>query len=91
LAMNSSICPVLESLSLTQCPEWDVYFIMLETRLLGSTSDVPGFKVLHLPSYIPPDLLSITCGVLQGKLPVRPSNFDLSLIGNTEISLDVTM
>ncbi|PVG03952.1 hypothetical protein CPB86DRAFT_694578 [Serendipita vermifera] len=88
LATNTSHCPALEFLSFGQCPEWDIYFIMLESRIINQSRGSTPFKTLELPSNIPPHLLKYVCELLQGRLPIRPSNRELSLMGCMERLFD---
>ncbi|PVG04120.1 hypothetical protein CPB86DRAFT_689696, partial [Serendipita vermifera] len=91
LALHPDFCPSLEELSMSGCPEWDVFFIMLERRLMCSINGSKAFKAITLPNLIPQSIMHYMCEILQGKLPDRPSNFDLSLFGKVELLLDREM
>jgi hypothetical protein len=91
LALDPSKCPALENLTLRQCPEWDIYFIMLENRNLRGSHGAKSFKMLGLPACSPPHLHRHLCDIIKGKVPRRPSNFELSFLGSMEMVLDPTM
>jgi hypothetical protein len=91
LAMDISHCPDLETLSFGHCPEWDIYFIMLESRILNQTRGSKPLKTLGLPSYTPPYLLRYIHEFIQGRLPVRASNLEFSLVGSMDRLLDGKM
>ncbi|PVG04124.1 hypothetical protein CPB86DRAFT_778368 [Serendipita vermifera] len=89
LALYPNFCPALEELSIDECPEWDIFFIMLERRLMWSINGSRALKVVALPAHTPRSLQGFVCEIVQGKLPDRPSNFELSLFGNAELLLDM--
>ncbi|PVG03932.1 hypothetical protein CPB86DRAFT_793289 [Serendipita vermifera] len=91
LALYPDLCPALEVLSIEECPEWDIFFIMLERRILLSANGRTAFKSITLPGYTPRNLLRHICEILQGRLPDRPSNFDLSLLSKADLLLDKTI
>ncbi|PVG04121.1 hypothetical protein CPB86DRAFT_810009 [Serendipita vermifera] len=91
LALYPDFCPTLEELSMKRCPEWDIFFIMLERRLRWSINGSRALKAVALPSYTPRSLLRFISEIVQGKLPDRPSNFELSLFGKVELLLDREM
>ncbi|PVG04122.1 hypothetical protein CPB86DRAFT_202525 [Serendipita vermifera] len=71
-----------------QCPEWDIFFIMLERRLIWSINGTRALKAVILPNYTPNRLLSCISQIVQGKLPSCPSDFSLSLFGKVEVLID---
>ncbi|PVG03939.1 hypothetical protein CPB86DRAFT_869306 [Serendipita vermifera] len=91
LAPHPNLCPALETLSIDEFPEWDIFFIMLERRLLLGAKGATAFKYITLPASSPLNLLHHVCEILQGRLPDRPSNFDLSLLSKTKALLDETI
>jgi hypothetical protein len=91
LALQPALCPALERLDLDQCPEWDIYFILLENRLIQSVNGIKPFASVTLPSYTPRSLCCHISEILQNRLPDRPSNSDLSLFGTFPDFLDERM
>jgi hypothetical protein len=91
LAMNPSRIPVLESLSLGQLPEWDIFFIMLERRNVTKTQGISKLKKIILPSHYPKELFGPIYDLIRGKFATRPSNWDLSFAGNMELWEDITV
>jgi hypothetical protein len=91
LARDPEQLPALEALYLEQYPEWDIYFIMLERRLLWSANGSKAFKSIGLPSCTPQKLLVWACEILQGRLPEREDNLELSVFGDVDVLLDETM
>ncbi|PVG03927.1 hypothetical protein CPB86DRAFT_810460 [Serendipita vermifera] len=89
--MNPTGLPNLKSLYISGYPEWDIYFIMLERRLMWSSQGSVAFETLEVPGFTHRSLLRHICEILQGRLPDRPTNFELSLIGNAELLLDQTI
>ncbi|PVG03940.1 hypothetical protein CPB86DRAFT_869307 [Serendipita vermifera] len=91
LALYPSLCPVLDSLTFDECPDWDIFFIMFEKRLFWSArGTTAAFKSIRLPGYTPRYVLPHICEILQGRLPDRPSNFELSPISKAKTLLDKT-
>ena len=91
LALYPWVCPALHTLSFGLCPEWDILFIMLEGRNLFPQYQVSKFRSITLPVRIPAWLAQHVCGLLRGKRVKRPSNRDISLVGNANIALDPNM
>jgi hypothetical protein len=90
-AMNTSQLPVLESLSLNQLPEWDIFFIMLERRNVTKAQGISKLKNITLPHFYPKELFGPIQDLIRGKFATRPSNRDLSFAGNLELIEDATM
>jgi hypothetical protein len=91
LAMNPSRLPVLESLSLAQLPEWDIFFIMLERRNVTKNQGISRLKKITLPSHYPKELFGPIHELIRGRFATRPSNWDLSFAGNMELLEDITV
>jgi hypothetical protein len=88
LALYPTFCPALEVLYMDQCPEWDIFFIMLERRLAWSINELKPLKSITIPYRTPGNLLRHICDILQGRFSDRPSNFDLSILATLEVILD---
>jgi hypothetical protein len=90
-AMNTTRLPVLESLSLNQLPEWDIFFIMLERRNITKAQGISKLKKITLPDFYPKEIFGPIQDLIRGKFATRPSNRDLSFAGNLELIEDATM
>ncbi|PVF92174.1 hypothetical protein CPB86DRAFT_681094, partial [Serendipita vermifera] len=88
LACHPTSYPSLEGITLGGCPEWDILMIMLERRNLLQEPGIKRITRFRLDSPCSSEILRIINTLLQGKWPHRPSNRDLSLVGNAEIFLD---
>ncbi|CAG8725215.1 11443_t:CDS:1, partial [Acaulospora colombiana] len=91
VALHPDLCPVLEALSIDECPEWDIFFIMLERRLFLGADRATAFKSITFSFGTPLSILPHIHEILQGRLPNRPSNFDLSRISKVTTLLDRTV
>jgi hypothetical protein len=91
LALYPTFCPNLGALYMDQCPEWDIFFIMLERRLAWSINGSQPLRSIILPDHTPRSIIRYICDILQGRFPERPSNFDLSLFATLEVISDKTM
>ncbi|CAG7848472.1 SubName: Full=Uncharacterized protein {ECO:0000313/EMBL:CCA74059.1} [Serendipita indica DSM 11827] len=81
LIYKPELCPNLEELSMSQCPEWDYLFIMLERRNLLPNSKVSRIKKLSLPAVPAYVILNPLTHLLRGQVAPRPSNQTLSIAG----------
>jgi hypothetical protein len=91
LACRPDSYPSLEEITMRECPEWDILVIMLERRNLLTGPLVKRVSMICMPSSYPRSILRIICGLLAGRWTERPSNKDLSLSGNVEIILDLSL
>ncbi|CCA72502.1 hypothetical protein PIIN_06439 [Serendipita indica DSM 11827] len=91
LAMHPSELPVLETLDLHACPEWDILFIMLEKRLLTQTYGIKPIENLIFDRAISTRIKHSLASLLAGHIFPRPSNYELSMQGNLELFLDTNM
>jgi hypothetical protein len=91
LACRPESYPSLEEVTLGECPEWDILVIMLERRNLLTDPLVKPISSICMPSLYPRSILRIICGLLAGRWTERPSNKDLSLSGNADIILDLSL
>lgn len=91
VALQPSNLPALESISLHHMPEWDILFIMLERKNFVAQSGVSRIKRLSLPGTCPTRFRRPLYDLLHGYYTDRPSNYDLSIVGNAEIILDGSM
>jgi hypothetical protein len=91
LACNPCSYPSLEEITLDECPEWDILVIMLERRNLLNGPSIKRITKIDMPSLYPREILRVLCGLLAGRWTERPSNKDLSLAGNAEIIMDVSL
>jgi hypothetical protein len=91
LAYHPSSYPSLETIVLPECPEWDIFAIMLERRNLLTDPSVKPISNVDFPFPLPRHIDSFVRNLLAGKWTTRPSNFSLSLAGNLEIILDLSM
>ncbi|CAG7849129.1 SubName: Full=Uncharacterized protein {ECO:0000313/EMBL:CCA75980.1} [Serendipita indica DSM 11827] len=88
LAMHPNELPLLETLILQTCPEWDILFILLEKRLLTQTQGVKPIENLIFHRLIPKRIKHSLALLLAGHVVSRPSNYELSMQGNLGIFLD---
>ncbi|PVG03870.1 hypothetical protein CPB86DRAFT_748379 [Serendipita vermifera] len=91
LALDPSKCPALESLNFSRLPELDIFFIMLENRNLRNTHGSKPLKNLGVPDCSSQHILRHVRDILRGKIPIRPSNFELSFLGSMDMILDPTI
>ncbi|PVF91705.1 hypothetical protein CPB86DRAFT_680614, partial [Serendipita vermifera] len=91
IACHPESYPSLEHIVLMGCPEWDILMIMLERRNLLSCSSIKRITRLDIKGAYSPKFCSILCNLLKCKWPERPSNRDLSLAGNAEMILDLSL
>ncbi|PVF99139.1 hypothetical protein CPB86DRAFT_670478, partial [Serendipita vermifera] len=83
--------PSLEVIELDECPELDILMIMLERRNLLQGPGINKIKEISFRSPCSLGILKIISTLLGGKWVERPSNKDLSLAGNAEALLDLTL
>ncbi|PVF94698.1 hypothetical protein CPB86DRAFT_685872, partial [Serendipita vermifera] len=91
LAYRPESYPSLEDIALKECPEWDILMIMLERRNLLTGPSIQPIQKLRLPSKFPRYIFRIVRDLLRCKWAVRPSNKELSMAGNAEIILDLSL
>ncbi|KIM33844.1 hypothetical protein M408DRAFT_325427 [Serendipita vermifera MAFF 305830] len=91
LALYPWACPALHTLTFGLCPEWDILFITVERRNIFSHQDISKFRSITLPVSIPAALGDHVRNLLRGRRVKRPSNYDLSLVGNARIALDSSL
>ncbi|CCA76915.1 hypothetical protein PIIN_10898 [Serendipita indica DSM 11827] len=91
LAMHPSELPLLDTLGLYACPEWDILFIMLEKRLLTQTYGIKPLENLIFDRAILATIKNSLASLLAGHILPRPSNYELSMQGNLDIFLDTNM
>ncbi|PVF96811.1 hypothetical protein CPB86DRAFT_798612 [Serendipita vermifera] len=91
IAFNPESYPSLEEITLQGFFEWDILMIMLERRNLLTGSSIKKIAKLDIYCPCPSQLYSILCTLLKCKWPERPSNKELSLAGNAEIILDLSL
>jgi hypothetical protein len=91
LACNPCSYPSLEEITLDECPEWDILVIMLERRNLLTGPSIKRITKIDMPSLYPREILRVLCGLLAARWTERPPNKDLSLAGNAEIILDLSL
>jgi hypothetical protein len=83
--------PFLEEIILDECPEWDIFIIMLEYRNLLVAPGIKPIRKVVLPCTCPLIIRRVIGDILKGKWSQRPSNKDLSLAGNAETILDMAV
>ncbi|PVF94331.1 hypothetical protein CPB86DRAFT_49309 [Serendipita vermifera] len=83
--------PSLEKIILPELPEWDTLVIMLERRNLLTGPCVNQISDIQFPFPIPAQLSCLVHDLLAGKWPTRPSHFELSLAGNVDIIMDLSL
>ena len=88
--------PCLENWVLDPHIEWDIFFIMLETRntttsptIKPNVRPIKSIKFASTISKVPFQLLRLIPQVLAGKRVARPSNFELSWRGNLDVMVDM--
>ncbi|PVF93222.1 hypothetical protein CPB86DRAFT_790381 [Serendipita vermifera] len=91
IASHPDSYPSLEEIELTECPELDILMIMLERRNLLQGPGIKKIKRISFSSACSFSIQKIISKLLAGKWAERPSNKDLSLAGNAEVLLDLTL
>jgi hypothetical protein len=91
LACNPESFPSLKEITLDGYPEWDVLVIMLEHRNLLADRHIQRIEKITIPIFTPTFIWRIISNLLKSKWIPRPSNKELSLAGNAETILDLTM
>lgn len=89
LLYHPDACPVLETIEFFgSIPEWDILFIMLETRNFHKiTKKIRGLVLPMIPHELRAPLVSILRGIYTN----RPSNRDLSFAGTMDLLFDGNM
>jgi hypothetical protein len=88
LLYNPDSCPSLDHLRFpTYPPDWDILFIMLETRNFMANGAISRIRRITVP-FISHHLRSPLVALLRGLFTSRPRNEDLLLGGNLECLLD---
>jgi len=88
LVIHGDRCPRLERLEFSDCPEWDIFMIMLERRNCNKDPGVTPIKYIILPARIPRIIREAVRERIQGRRSPRPSNYELSLQGNLDVICD---
>lgn len=91
VALYPSNLPSLRSIELGQIPEWDILFLMLEHKNFCREPGVVRIARIDLPDSCPERLLRPLRHLLGGVYTERPSNLDLSVVGNEDIIFDTSM
>lgn len=91
IACRPDSYPSLEEIELGECPELDILMIMLERRNLLQGPGIKKIRQISFPSSCSNSIRKIISTLLAGKWAERPSNKDISLAGNAEILLDLTL
>lgn len=91
IASHPSSYPSLEEIALDRCPELDILVIMLERRNLLQGPSIKKIKKISLSSTCSLRIQKIISVLLGGRWVERPSNKDLSLAGNVDVLLDLTL
>jgi hypothetical protein len=81
--------PCLQELHFNLCVEWDILFLMLELRNLG-TRGVARIHTVGLP-FVPFDFRQSLSLLFVGEIRERPSLMDLSLESTRELLFDRTV
>ncbi|KAG8755001.1 hypothetical protein FRC14_004454 [Serendipita sp. 396] len=82
------MCPNLDHIEFRTYPPWDLLFLMLERRNLSAPTRISPIKTLIFPYSLPFVLLYPLSQLLGGRETIRPSNYDLSVIGMKEVYMD---
>ncbi|PVF90967.1 hypothetical protein CPB86DRAFT_746114 [Serendipita vermifera] len=90
LALRPGSYPILEKITLFECPEWDILVIMLERRNLLADSYIQPITSLTVPGKCPSHIYQLISDLVEGKWLPRPTNKELSLAGNVKAILDPT-
>ncbi|PVF94321.1 hypothetical protein CPB86DRAFT_876480 [Serendipita vermifera] len=91
IARSPESHPSLEELDFGDCPEWDIFMIMLERRNLLASRGVARITKLRIQSSCPPKIYHVISQLVLGKWTERPSNWELSIAENAEIILDLSL
>jgi hypothetical protein len=85
LASQPDMFPALHHIGLRFVPEWDLLFILLESRNFSANSKASPITTISLPSFPSFDIVYPLVNRLKKKLTRRPSNFELSLLSIADI------
>ncbi|KAG8773807.1 hypothetical protein FRC15_001753 [Serendipita sp. 397] len=88
LAICPDHMPNLQEIHLADPPEWDILCILLERYNFRTEVGSTRISCVHLGGDVPFFLLDTIRDLCAGKFVDRPSNFELSWIGNMDIILD---
>jgi hypothetical protein len=91
LACRPDTYPSLENINIPELPELDILMIMLERRNLLQGPGVNRISEISFDSPCSRKIRHIISTMLAGKWVERPDNKDLSLAGNVEILLDLSL
>ncbi|PVF91242.1 hypothetical protein CPB86DRAFT_688482, partial [Serendipita vermifera] len=91
IACRPESYPSLEEITLHGILEYDILMIMLERRNLLTGSSIKKITKLHLIKPYPSQICLILLTLLECKWIERPRNRELSLAGNAEIILDLSL
>ncbi|PVF92879.1 hypothetical protein CPB86DRAFT_743632 [Serendipita vermifera] len=91
IARSPEPYPSLETLEFGVCPEWDIFIIMLERRNLLANRGVARITELMMYSPCPVQIHHVITQLVMGKWTERPSNKELSISGNAERMLDLSL
>ncbi|KAG8863955.1 hypothetical protein FRC20_010413 [Serendipita sp. 405] len=90
LALYPDAIPRLQALSLYRSPEWDILFILLERYNFRMTANNERISRLTIGN-APLSLLKPLQDLCAGKFTERPSDYELSWIGNIDIIRDQSL
>lgn len=88
MACRPHSLPALRELELYEAPEWDIFFIMVENRILAAKDGVCALKRVIFHGPIPSSIVRPLSSLVRGYITPRPPNFYLSILGNLECMLD---
>ncbi|KAG8821361.1 CCA tRNA nucleotidyltransferase, mitochondrial [Serendipita sp. 399] len=92
LALYSEYMPVLEEIHFSHPPEWDMLCILLERYNFRTTAAEGGantrISCISFGGDVPYSLLEPIKSLCAGKFVERPSNLELSWVGNVDIIRD---
>ena len=88
LATHPCLFPALVTLELTPFIEWDIFFSFLEKRNVNSGGPYAHVQTITFTGRITFGFPELISKLLLGDKVDRPSNFELSWIGNLELLHD---
>ncbi|PVF94342.1 hypothetical protein CPB86DRAFT_766018 [Serendipita vermifera] len=91
IACSPESYPSLEELVFGECPEWDIFIIMLERRNLRASRGVARINRVMIQSSCSPHLYHVISQLVLGRWTERPSNKELSMAGNAKRILDLSL
>lgn len=91
LVLHPDIFPKLDTLYCGIFPEWDILFLMLESRNFSILKNVSPITRMSFPCVLPPLLMKPLLELLRGKLPTSMNYINYSLSAISDVYFDTSV